>query len=85
MNTSLKSINLQLGYKTKRFSLKRQKISLSDIFEFLFNNKFQLINQIILSAFPALLKAETHLSTCYKLWPALNCTRILASPFGTTG
>jgi hypothetical protein len=82
---SLKSTNLQPSYKTKRLSHKYKKINLSDIFELLFNYNLQPTNQTMLSAFPALLKAEIHLSTCYKLWPALNCTRILASPFGTTG
>lgn len=53
-------------------------------FELLFNYNFRF-NHIMLSAFPALLKAETHLSTCYKLCPALNWTLILASPLGTTG
>ena len=37
------------------------------------------------SSLPTLIKAAIHLSSCSVVWAAESCTRMRASPFGTTG
>ncbi len=37
------------------------------------------------SSLPTFMKAAIALSSCSRVWPAESWTRILASPFGTTG
>ena len=47
--------------------------------------KFLYFLQITFIYFPARINASTHCFTWSSLWLALNWTRILAYPFGTTG